>query len=66
MNGHNEECRTIVMEYLLHYCYKNTAKSLLKELRTLDNCAEAIDSNKCSIMFIIYIIERINLFTLLY
>jgi hypothetical protein len=35
---HAEDCRAIVMEYLLHYCYKNSAKAFLNEMSILDNC----------------------------
>lgn len=38
MEEQNDECRAIVMEYLLHYCYKNSAQALLKEMSNLDNC----------------------------
>ncbi|OAD05555.1 hypothetical protein MUCCIDRAFT_109424 [Mucor lusitanicus CBS 277.49] len=30
------------MEYLLHYCYKDTAKALLDEMQHLDECSKAI------------------------
>lgn len=40
----NSDSRAIVMEYLLHYCYKNTAKSFLKEMRLLDSCIKPEDN----------------------
>lgn len=43
MNDYDSDCKSIVMEYLLHYCYKNTAKSLLSEINKLDNCMNSIE-----------------------
>jgi hypothetical protein len=48
MEEQNTDCRAIVMEYLLHYCYKNSAKALLKEMSNLDNCANALQENSTS------------------
>lgn len=40
MENQSSECQTIVMEYLLHYNYKNSAKALLKDLNHLDDCTK--------------------------
>lgn len=45
MEEQNEDCRLIVMEYLFHYCYKNSAKALLKEMRNLDDCSEQLQTD---------------------
>ncbi|GAN06815.1 hypothetical protein MAM1_0136d06305 [Mucor ambiguus] len=42
MNDLNTDCKDIIMEYLLHYCYKDTAKALLDEIQHLDECSKAI------------------------
>ncbi|KAI7899858.1 CTLH/CRA C-terminal to lish motif domain-containing protein [Cokeromyces recurvatus] len=42
MSEYNNECRAIVMEYLLHYCYTDTVKILLKEMQQLDSCTNLI------------------------
>lgn len=39
----NSDSRAIIMEYLLHYCYKNTAKAFLKEMRLLDSSVKPED-----------------------
>ncbi|KAI8071126.1 CTLH/CRA C-terminal to lish motif domain-containing protein [Gilbertella persicaria] len=44
----NEACRAIVIEYLLHNCYKNTAKALLKDMHDLDNCSKVKEDMKHS------------------
>jgi hypothetical protein len=45
MNDSNTDCKDIIMEYLLHYCYKDTAKALLNEMQLLDECSKAIEVN---------------------
>ncbi|KAG2210422.1 hypothetical protein INT46_004048 [Mucor plumbeus] len=45
MNDSNTDCKDIIMEYLLHYCYKDTAKALLNEMQLLDECSKAIKVN---------------------
>ncbi|CAO3618402.1 unnamed protein product [Mucor fragilis] len=42
MNDLNTDCKDIIMEYLLHYCYKNTARAMLDEMQQLDECSRAI------------------------
>lgn len=42
MTQYDNDCKAIVMEYLLHYCYKNTAKSFLSEINKLDICTKSI------------------------
>ncbi|CEG76451.1 hypothetical protein RMATCC62417_11347 [Rhizopus microsporus] len=44
MEKYTVESRAIIMEYLLHYCYKGSAKALLKEMHTLDSCALSIQN----------------------
>lgn len=34
----DSECHSMVIEYLIHNCYKNTAKALLTETSKLENC----------------------------
>lgn len=38
------ENRAIIIEYLLHYCHKDSAKALLKEMRMLDSCSDSIQN----------------------
>ncbi|KAL7328590.1 hypothetical protein PS15p_206837 [Mucor circinelloides] len=45
MNDLNTDCKDIIMEYLLHYCYKDTAKALLDEMQRLDECSKTIKLN---------------------
>lgn len=45
MNDSNTDCKNIIIEYLLHYCYKDTAKALLDEMQRLDECSKAIKAN---------------------
>ncbi|KAI9481505.1 MAG: CTLH/CRA C-terminal to lish motif domain-containing protein [Benjaminiella poitrasii] len=44
MREYSNECRSIVMEYLLHYCYTDTVKTLLNEMKQLDSCTNSIQS----------------------
>ncbi|KAG2211151.1 hypothetical protein INT47_006270 [Mucor saturninus] len=44
-NASSSECRTIVMEYLLHYSYKNSAKALLKDLNQFDDGGILFENN---------------------
>ncbi|GAA5815734.1 hypothetical protein MFLAVUS_009248 [Mucor flavus] len=34
----DSECRSMVIEYLIHNCFKNTAKALINETSRLENC----------------------------
>jgi hypothetical protein len=38
METNGDECPAIVIEYLVHYCYEQSAKALLKEIKQLDKC----------------------------
>ena len=37
----DSECHSMVMEYLMHNCFKNTAKALLKETNKLEQCSKS-------------------------
>lgn len=43
------ENRAIIIEYLLHYCHKDSAKALLKEMRMLDSCSDSIQNKDSKI-----------------
>lgn len=54
MEHYNADSRAIVMEYLLHYCHKDSAKALLTEMKKLDDCSNSIPSSnnrKCFSLF---------------
>ncbi|KAI8069864.1 CTLH/CRA C-terminal to lish motif domain-containing protein [Gilbertella persicaria] len=38
----DKECHSIVIEYLVHNCFKNTAKALLRERQKLQLCGKTI------------------------
>ncbi|KAI8646226.1 CTLH/CRA C-terminal to lish motif domain-containing protein [Parasitella parasitica] len=42
MDDSSTDCKDIIMEYLLHYCYKDTAKALLGEMKRLDECSKRL------------------------
>lgn len=37
----DSECHSMVIEYLIHNCFKNTAKALLNETSRLENCSSS-------------------------
>ncbi|CAO3632303.1 unnamed protein product [Mucor fragilis] len=37
----DSECHSMVMEYLMHNCFKDTAKALLKETNKLEQCSKS-------------------------
>ncbi|KAI8874494.1 hypothetical protein K501DRAFT_328445 [Backusella circina FSU 941] len=45
MERNNDECHAIVIEYLLHYCYEQSARALLKDIKQLDNCNVASEKD---------------------
>ena len=54
----DSECHAMVIEYLMHNCFKNTAKAFIDENTKLENCASVIQkgnmkkSNNCPLRFI--------------
>jgi hypothetical protein len=51
METNGDECPAIVIEYLVHYCYEQSAKALLKEIKQLDKC-NATSEKDCKHGFI--------------
>lgn len=49
----NSECHSMIMEYLVHHCYKNTAKALLNETTKLNNvsCGSTKKSKKGNLCY---------------
>ncbi|KAI8993422.1 CTLH/CRA C-terminal to lish motif domain-containing protein [Pilobolus umbonatus] len=45
MEPMNSDCHSLVIEYLIHGCFKNTAKALLKETSKLENCCDLVDNS---------------------
>lgn len=37
-----ETCRSLLTEYLIHCCFKNTAKAFINETKKLDACSNGI------------------------
>ncbi|KAI8647615.1 CTLH/CRA C-terminal to lish motif domain-containing protein [Parasitella parasitica] len=44
----DSECHSIILEYLMHNCFKNTAKALLKEANKLEQCTKIGRTGKLS------------------
>ncbi|KAI8967439.1 CTLH/CRA C-terminal to lish motif domain-containing protein [Mycotypha africana] len=43
MTEYNDDCQAIITEYLLHYCYKDTAKAMLKDVCSLNGYTKSME-----------------------
>jgi hypothetical protein len=54
----DSECHSIVIEYLMHNCFKNTAKALMKETNKLEQCIKTGRASKSKEIFILHTFRK--------
>lgn len=54
----DSECHSMVIEYLMHNCFKNTAKALIKETNKLEQCMKPGRASKSKEIFILHTSQK--------